>query len=191
MADIFFIGDTHFFHANIMRFTDRNGDRIRREFTTLDECHEAMIERWNARVKPTDTVYHLGDVSFKYGSELCSVMSRLNGRKRLIVGNHDDVTQPSLVKWFERIYLWRKFKDDGFTCTHIPSRLDQLRGSLFNVHGHIHRGVMTDPRYINVSVEVIDYRPVHLDEIKTIIATRSGRKSMKEDAAKTTALHSI
>ena len=60
--NIFFTSDTHFSHANMCKFLDYNGERIRPY--EPDECDELMIQNWNEMVKPEDKVYHLGDLSF-------------------------------------------------------------------------------------------------------------------------------
>lgn len=162
-----FISDTHFFHANMLKFTDnRYLDKPRiRPFSSLEEMHELMIQNWNMHVKDNDYVYHLGDVTFQYHAPFSELMSRLKGKKRLIVGNHDKIWNPALRKWFEKADLWKGFKDGNFTASHLPLRLDGLRDGAFNVHGHTHQNFMGDPRYINVCVEVRNYTPVHLDTI--------------------------
>lgn len=162
--DKWFISDTHFFHTNILKFTDDGGKRIR-PFNSLDEMHEYMIEKWNSVVKPNDYVYHLGDVTFQYHRPFNELMSRLNGQKRLIVGNHDKIWNPALQKHFVKADLWKGFKEYNFTASHFPLPLEGLRDGAFNVHGHIHQNKKADPHYINVSVEVRDYTPVNIDEI--------------------------
>lgn len=159
-----FISDTHFFHANILKFTNGEGKRIR-PFDSLEEMHEYMIEKWNGVVKPNDYVYHLGDVTFQYHGAFNNLMHRLNGQKRLIVGNHDKIWNPALQTNFQKVDLWKGFKEHNFTASHIPLRLESLRDGAFNVHGHIHQNKSPTPNHINVSVEVRDYTPVHIDEI--------------------------
>ena len=158
-----FTSDHHFFHTNILKFVDDQGHRIRHPFQSLEEMHEYMIERWNSVVKDNDYVYHLGDVTFQYHGPFNNLMSRLKGKKRLIVGNQ--IWNPNLMRWFEKADLWKGFKEGNFTCTHMPHRLESLRDGAFNVHGHTHQNMMEDLRYINVSVEVRDYTPVHYDQI--------------------------
>lgn len=160
----FFISDTHFYHNNILKFTS-DGKRIRHLFNSLEEMHEYMIEKWNSVVEDNDYVYHLGDVTFQYHSGFNELMSRLKGKKRLIVGNHDKIWNVNLMRWFEKADLWKGFKEYNFTASHMPLRLEGLRDGDFNVHGHIHQNMMEDPHYINVSVEVRDYTPVHIDQI--------------------------
>lgn len=170
--DKWFTSDTHFLHANILKFIDDQGHRIRK-FNGLEEMHEYIIQRWNSVVKPHDYVYHLGDVTFQYNHLFNNIMSRLNGKKRLIVGNHDKIWNVNLQRWFEKAELWKGFKEHNFTATHIPARLDGLRDGAFNVHGHTHQNFMEDPRYINVCVEVRDYTPVNIDQIGAEIAKAS------------------
>ena len=165
-----FISDTHFFHGNILKFTDKDGNRIR-PFNSLNEMHEIMIERWNSLVKDQDYVYHLGDVTFRYDGAFNNLMSRLKGRKRLIIGNHDKIWNPALQINFEKADLWKGFSEKnegvktGFTASHFPLPKNGLRDGSFNVHGHIHQNSSPEKHQINVSVEVRNYFPVHIDTI--------------------------
>ncbi len=82
----FWTSDTHFGHEGILRF-----EPVNRPFATVEEMNEVLVERWNAVVGPQDMVYHLGDVAMGKIADSLPVMSRLNGRKVLIPGNHDRV----------------------------------------------------------------------------------------------------
>lgn len=168
MANIFFISDTHFDHANMLNFQDNDGKRFRGDiFQDVEAMNETMIENWNKVVQVQDKVYHLGDVTFRV-NKLAAIMCRLNGHKRLLVGNHDDPKNMELTRWFEKVQMWRIFKDENFICTHVPIRQDQFRYKVqFNVHGHIHQNVIDDPQYINICVEQTNYTPVSMDELKT------------------------
>lgn len=171
-SEIWFVSDTHFFHSNILKFTGDDGKRVRPEFSSTEEMNEHMVERWNSVVKPGDKVYHLGDVSFRYDRPFRELMARLQGQKRLILGNHDIIKGTTLTDYFKKVSLWRLFKDEEFLCTHIPCRLDQLRKARVNVHGHIHQNIMDDPRYINLCVEHHDYTPRSMEWIKEEIKRR-------------------
>lgn len=162
--DKWFISDTHFFHNNILKFTDGN-DQCIRQFSSVEEMNEKMVDKWNSVVKDGDNVYHLGDVTFNYDKPFRALMSRLKGRKRLIMGNHDRIKGTVLLDYFEKVDLWKGFKDEDFTCSHIPLMLTSLRDGHFNVHGHIHQNDMDDPHYINVCVEKRNYTPVNMDTI--------------------------
>jgi calcineurin-like phosphoesterase family protein len=159
VADTWITSDTHFGHFNIIKYCNR-------PFRDTREMDEALIERWNASVKPEDTVYHGGDVYFG-SANAETILSRLNGRKYLILGNHDNPRDPLLHKFFRKIRLWVPMKDQGLLLSHVPVHPDQLEfyDSGINVHGHIHDRVLDDPRYVNVSVEQTDYRPLHIEEV--------------------------
>lgn len=185
--------DPHFGHKNIIRFKKPDGSFIRpgwkdsagvlHGFNDDIKYHDEMfIERYNARVKPGDHVYCLGD----WGHPL-EYAARMNGKIRFIPGNHDDIHRMDHVyKTFDKIYpAWRR-KDvsDGFAYplvfVHMP-----LHGSSdfptkrrINVHGHIHeKQIMRpngqiDPWYINVCVEHTNHEPMHFDELNVIVKDR-------------------
>lgn len=166
VACIWLISDTHFSHENILTFTDEEGELIRPGFANVQEMDEFMVERWNAVVRPSDHVYHLGDVCMKQ-SQL-SIVKRLNGRKRLVRGNHDIFkTRQYITAGFEEIHGVRVF--DGLVLTHIPIHEQSLGRFRANVHGHIHDRPSYGPRYVNVSVEAIGYTPVTLEEVRASV----------------------
>jgi len=165
MTDIFIISDTHFGHENILNFKTENGSKVR-EFKDVHDMNETMIERWNKTVKDNDIVYHLGDVYFEKGHQ---VLPRLKGRKRLVLGNHDNAKSLYLHNAFQKIMLWREFKEFNCVMTHVPVHESSLFKRKYNLHGHIHnnshRGLIEDERYINCCVEVNDYTPRHIEDI--------------------------
>lgn len=180
---IWVISDTHFGHENMVTTFKLADGSPARKFSSVEEMDETMIERWNEVVRPSDHVYHLGDVSMKR-NVVDAVMPRLNGHKRLVHGNHDIFQTKLYAKYFEKIMGVRVL--DEMIFTHIPIAPWSLRPKFkANVHGHVHesqgrvmRYHMTDnvpsdhsrPRevtYVNMSVEVNDYRPVTLEEIKS------------------------
>lgn len=174
MRTIWFISDTHFFHGNMLKFTNDKGELVRPGFASFEDMNETMVDNWNRVVKPQDHVWHLGDVCMGMASgHHNALLRRLNGHKRMTVGNHDKLKSEALHMNFEKIELWRGFKEENFVCTHIPLRKDNFRGGVqFNVHGHIHERVIDDPQYINVCVEQTNYTPVSMDEILAKIKDR-------------------
>ena len=68
---------------------------------------------------------------------------------------------------FGKILMWRMFPDLGLLLTHVPVHYSGLEFKVSkNVHGHIHEKNIDDERYINVSVEQINYTPVHIDTLR-------------------------
>lgn len=91
----FFTSDTHFGHKNIIRYANR-------PFADVSHMNEAIIANWNALVGPFDTVYHLGDVALGPWEDWDAVLTRLNGYKILVVGNHDRIFKGEKPKMQER-----------------------------------------------------------------------------------------
>lgn len=157
MPEIFVTSDTHFGHKNILNF-EHEGEPLR-PFSSLTEMHVEMIDRWNAVVSPRDKVYHLGDVAFS--REGLHLMKMLNGRKRLVRGNHDLFKLNDYREHFQEVYGVRQI--DGVWLSHCPMHLqgvEQERVKM-NVHGHLHANKIDHPKYFNASVECIDYTPVN------------------------------
>lgn len=164
MSNIFCISDTHFSHYNMIhKFKTR-------PFSTVEEMDETLIENWNKVVKPGDKVYHLGDVAFGLKENHAALLSRLNGKLRLVVGNHDDVKHMS--QFFEKVMLWRMWPDLGLLFTHVPVHRSTLGEGRFNgkeminVHGHIHQNPSPDGPYKCVCVEQTNYTPVSIEELR-------------------------
>jgi len=181
----FVISDTHFGHTNSWeKFKLADGSPLR-PFTSTEEMDETMIERWNAKVKPGDTVYHLGDVVINQKS--LHLVSRLNGRKILVRGNHDIFKDKQYAEvGFEQIHGVRVFVDK-FILSHIPLHPDCVTERFrVNVHGHLHAneimwqrtpanglGPLTaDPRYMSACVELNNYAPVSFEELEAKIQKR-------------------
>ena len=142
-----------------------------RPFSTVEEMDEALMDNWNSVVKPGDKVYHLGDVTFgNKENYIKNIHKRLNGKKRLIVGNHDDVK--FLAPYFEKVMLWRMFPDWGLLMTHVPVHRSTLGEDRFdgkgmiNLHGHIHQNPSPEGPYKCVCVEQINYTPINIEELK-------------------------
>jgi calcineurin-like phosphoesterase family protein len=165
MRTIFVISDTHFGHENILGFKLQDGSAVR-TFHDVHHMDEMMVENWNKVVGDSDIVYHLGDVYFGKGHE---VLPRLKGKKRLIVGNHDNPKSDHILKHFQKVMLWREFADFNCVMTHVPVHESALYKRKYNLHGHVHngshRGLIEDDRYINCCVEVNDYRPRAIEDI--------------------------
>ena len=169
---IWFISDTHFDHENILKFKRDDGSPVR-DFISVVEMNETIIARWNEHIRPSDHVYHLGDVTMARGKawkHIDTIMSRLNGHRRIVLGNHDQLNSEWYFRQFEKVVSYRVLDDLLFS--HIPVHTDSLGRFKVNVHGHTHtRPVLLsphhpDPRYINVCVEQTNYTPVSLEALK-------------------------
>jgi len=165
MANIFLVSDTHFGHRNIIKFKSklREGEDLR-PWDDLNHMNEELISNWNETVRPRDIVYHLGD--FCMNRSAIPLAGRLNGRKRLVMGNHEHGKAVEYLEHFEDV-MGVKRLSGGIILSHIPLHESQkARWPAANVHGHLHEFKLEDSWYVNVSVEVRDYRPVPLETLK-------------------------
>lgn len=167
MTETFLIADTHFGHHGVCKFLRDDGSKLR-PWDDVSEMDQALIDNWNSVVRPTDKVYHLGDVAIPRRGLKC--LEQLNGNKVLIRGNHDIFKLSDYTKYFRDIrgchYL------DKYILTHIPVHPCNLSRYSGNIHGHLHfRNVTNDDgsidlRYQCVCVEHIDYTPVSWEVIR-------------------------
>lgn len=170
MTNIWVTSDTHFNHANILNFTDSEGNKVR-PFTSVEDMNQTIIERWNEVVKPGDKVYHLGDVFFGSKDSFKQLWPKLNGSKRLIVGNHEDIVFMSSGGFFKKVYESRDLRDFGLLLTHRPAHDSQLWDyrrdrPLHNIHGHLHQNILPSNNHTNVCVECTNYRPVNIEDLR-------------------------
>lgn len=177
MANIFLISDTHWGHKGVCEFLNDDGTKLR-PWDNYTDMDEAMIANWNSVVGPKDKVYHLGDVVIN--RRAFPTLSRLNGEKVLIKGNHDIFRLEEYTPYFKDIRGTHKL--DNMLLSHIPVHPDSLaRWCGGNAHGHLHSNrVMlpkfdtkgnanVDPRYFCASVEQINYTPISFEEVKRLM----------------------
>ena len=185
---IFFTSDHHFSHANIIRYCNR-------PFASTEEMNQELISRWNQTVSPDDTVYYLGDFSLSV-DVVGSITQLLNGRKFLIMGNHD-LCHPVHKKrallagelylraGFESIELESRIEIAGQSVLlhHLPyltpsapdkysGKYDKFRpidNGQWLLCGHIHEKWREQERMINVGVDVWDFYPVAMTKIEKLI----------------------
>jgi len=189
MPSVFLVSDTHFGHAGVCRFTRNDGVTKLRPWDNADEMDEAMVKAWNERVKPTDKVYHLGDVVIN--RKALAIMRRLNGDKVLIRGNHDIFKDEDYRAHFRELRAYHVM--NGLILSHIPVHEASLGRFGCSIHGHLHanrvmkaRGVDArtgeilysdeiDPRYYNVSVEQTDFAPILFEDVLKKIKEQGGQ----------------
>jgi calcineurin-like phosphoesterase family protein len=163
MSTTWFISDPHFGHSNIITFKDNEGNLIR-PFTSIEEHDETIIENVNKVVKSSDRLYIMGDVAMKRVH--IATVAKLNGRKKLIKGNHDIYALKDYTPYFEDILACRVYPSHGLLVTHFPVHPGQLEHRFtLNVHGHLHSNVIDDTRYRNLCLEHTNFGPVSLEQL--------------------------
>lgn len=166
----YFIADPHFGHTNILQLSNR-------PFKTIQEHDDTLIKNWNNVVKPTDEIYILGDLTMsKDGKYANSLLSKLNGRKYLIIGNHenylnDPAFDTTYYEWVKDYYEFN-YKKIKFVLFHYPilEWNGYFRKSI-HLYGHVHNTrqpyleSIMDKRAKNVGVDIINYTPISIDTI--------------------------
>jgi calcineurin-like phosphoesterase family protein len=156
MSTVRLISDPHFGDTNMAHHRGFQDEYYQDEY---------IIEQWNRIVKnKRDLTFILGDITMEK-SFWYYQLDRLNGRKIVVGGNHDNYKHTAeLLKYVESVAGIIQYK--GFLLTHCPIHThelyDRFRG---NIHGHVHENTLQDPRYYNVSAEAIGYRPKTIDEL--------------------------
>ena len=156
-SKIFLIGDLHWGHRNIIKYCNR-------PFSDVEHMNEQLIKNWNSVVSKNDIVYVVGDFALCAKSKIIEIGNQLNGRKRLILGNHDGASiETYRAAGFEFVYNHSIVLDDFYIISHIP--LPYIQPPFFNIHAHTHEFSNSENHFC-VSAENIKYTPLNFEEVK-------------------------
>ena len=176
----FFTSDTHFGHANIIKYCDR-------PFNDTVEMNDFLVDRWNAKVPKDGIVFHLGDfaLTMSKGQAQRDIFDQLNGDKYLIYGNHESIG--------DRMIGWKGFYDiaeinildpeisygkQHIVMCHYPMIVWNAshRGS-WQLFGHVHGGLSNKgvhkPTQLDVGVDLHAFEPLSYQEVKEIITKQA------------------
>ena len=164
---IFYSADLHINHENILKYCDR-------PFSSSNEMDEKIIENWNKKVTGKDITYILGDFAFyKTDAEfeyIKKIFNALQGKKILIVGNHDKKRTIKDLQW-EFVVPYYKLQYDNkqqIIMSHYPIiSWDGIgRGSIM-LHGHEHNLKNSNNAYkmFDVGVDANNFTPISIYEI--------------------------
>lgn len=159
---ICFTSDTHFDHANILKYTER-------PFPTVEDMNEAFIKNWNSVVKPKDVVYHLGDFAFRRHAYFAE---RLHGQIVLIEGSHDRMDGKAR-KAFQCVGPRHTVKGEpDIILSHYAMRVwPRSHYGTWHLYGHSHGHLAPWGKSFDVGVDAQGYAPVALDRVREIMAT--------------------
>lgn len=166
MSNVYYIGDLHWGHRNILKY--------RPEFSSIEEHDETITSNILATVGKRDTLWLMGDILFtKEHIDRIGLISDHVGQLNWVLGNHDtdNSERQYIIREILSMDLINKvgslFKSNGFWLSHAPIHPDELRGKP-NIHGHVHNQTLPDKRYFNTSCENIGYTPMNLNKIKEL-----------------------
>lgn len=179
---VWFTSDLHFFHENIIHYTNR-------PWSNAQEMNEGLIGRWNGAIGPDNDIFILGDLAMGGNSKaplLAKILRRLNGRKYLIPGNHDTyilrseeclneitvlpplfevrVPDPDALKKRQKIVL----------CHYAMKIWNGSHKGTWHLYGHSHHSMPPDYDRkafdIGVDGKGYDYRPQSYAEVKNLMS---------------------
>jgi calcineurin-like phosphoesterase family protein len=165
---IWITADPHYGHARIIEL-------CKRPYRSVDEMDEDLIARHNARVGPRDTVYFLGDVTMRHPLRY---LQRLNGKKHLFIGNHDD-DRPSALKCYESVREAGMLKIDGqqIWCSHYAHLVwPKSHYGVWHLFGHSHGNLSPSVlrgKMLDVGVDSHNYAPLSFEEVREIMERKA------------------
>ena len=164
---IYYLGDTHFGDERVMKLANR-------PYFSTEEMNKAIAQKWNERVCDKDTVYVLGD--FAIDDTSAQIVSELNGKKILLLGNHDEVLSLTTLRKFACVKTIMTIEDNGRSvclCHYPLLSYDRSVYGGYHVFGHIHNN-KNDIAYslqkqltnsFNCGADVVGFIPRTLDEL--------------------------
>ena len=167
---VYFTSDLHLGHTNVIKFQNR-------AFKDVEEMNKTLITNYNAVVNRNDICYILGDIAHHTPiTTVNEMISKLNGKKFLIRGNHDKNYDESLFSGIYDVYETSfSIKDFNrhFVLMHYPLlSWHRANAGAIHLHGHIHSdGSYNKKNYdkhifrYDVGVDANNYYPVSVEQI--------------------------
>jgi calcineurin-like phosphoesterase family protein len=171
---IYFTSDTHFGDPRVLRID-------RRPFANIIDHDAALISNWNSRVSPVGEVWHLGDFASRRAGFAEQLLSQLNGRKHLVIGNSDPIETTSAIGW-SSIQHYAELVVEGqrlILCHYAFRTWNQMGRRAINLHGHSHGRLKPMLRHSDVGVDARDLHPATLAQI----LAKSTRASQRQEVS--------
>ncbi len=124
---VYFTADCHFGDTKVISHCNR-------PFSSLEEMNQALVSKWNSRVRDDDIVYIVGDL-FSRCKNPYPILKQLKGEKILVVGNHDDSWLPNTDQnefLFIGPMLEVQEENVGFTVCHYHAFIRPLWKELYD-----------------------------------------------------------
>lgn len=180
-SNIYFTSDTHFGHDSIIKFCHR-------PFKDVEEMNSELIRRWNEKVGPDDTIFHLGDFAFGGSDIWNNILKQLNGHKILIIGNHDIKNlREGYMQYFDYVgpQLLLNIEERSVYLNHYPflcygGSWRSPKNAVYQLFGHVHSGptssgldterlVSLFKYQYDVGVDNNNFTPISWNEVKNKI----------------------
>lgn len=159
MSTVKFISDPHISHEKMAEWIG---------FKSIEEHDEHIISSIQNNVVKRDLLYILGDLTME--KENYKWLDRIECNKKVILGNHDlGKHVPKLLQHVNEVSSVKYLRKYKIILTHIPIHESELDRFKLNIHGHVHVNTLSDKRYLNVCCEILNYKPISLDEVLQIL----------------------
>lgn len=181
---LFFTSDHHFSHSKIIDYCDR-------PFENVHEMNNELIRRWNEKIPHNGIVFYLGDFAWGRTTNAQYLLTKLNGTKHLIIGNHDKTVLKkeytkelfASIQYYAKIRVEDKEINKSYQeicLMHYPIlNWDNIRQGSWHLFGHTHDSLLHHKTHgltsnlacldVGVDCEYSNYTPLSYYEIKEII----------------------
>ena len=180
---LFFTSDTHYNHKNICRGVTNwiDADDVTRDFKTLDEMNDRIVNGINSVVGPDDILFHLGDWSFGGFESIYKFRDRINCNNiHLVFGNHDhhiERDKDGIRHIFESVNQYLELevnKQHNYILMHYPIiSWNNMNDGTIHLHGHVHlppSRILGKGKMMDVGMDGNQLLPVNMDVINTIMS---------------------
>jgi calcineurin-like phosphoesterase family protein len=186
---VWFTGDHHFGHENIIKYAER-------PYINVAEMDEDLIEEWNSVVRRSDLVYYLGDFTLGGTSIAQQYFSRLSGDIEILnnfwhhdkrwINSHGQCTTKNgwivllgnSIKVLEIPELGKDGYPLAITLCHYPiGEWDRKHYGAWHLHGHSHNKYQAEGKILDVGVDSAiewlgEYRPFSFSEVIEIMESK-------------------
>ncbi len=194
---LYFTSDTHYMHTNICRGTTRwsNADGFTRDFDTLDQMNNRIVNGINSVVGQDDILFHLGDWSFGGFEMIEQFRNRINCRNiHIILGNHDHHIERdregirglfTSVNQYLELEVKGKDWEQNYVLMHYPIiSWNKMNDGVIHLHGHVHLSAdrrIGKGKTMDVGVDGNGLNPLHTSDIKRLMGNQPIKSGFEFD----------
>ncbi len=195
---VWITSDTHYHHKNICRgvtnWRTQDGKipvNSTRDFQTLDEMGDAIVNNINSKVGQDDTLIHLGDVAFGGFDKLEQFLDRLICKNiYLVLGNHDHHIKNNRGFVKDRFmsvqnYMEVNIEGENFVLCHYPLQSwHGLNKGVIHLHGHVHLSAQNkwgNGKRLDVGMDGNNMHPYKITEIVHMMDRREIGSDLSND----------
>jgi calcineurin-like phosphoesterase family protein len=160
---VWLMSDVHAGHEKACTTFVRPDGSPLRDFANAEEMNDYIKKQCIEKIGEDDRLYILGDLAIN--PKHLNFFDDIPGKVILTPGNHDEKKMQTYVDMFDDVrgYVINTH-NNKFIASHIPLHPDCIERFEHNIHGHLHYNVINDPRYLNVSMEQIQYSPISIED---------------------------